>query len=240
MVKQSYGKKEIINLAKEHDDFLKITGEGTLEDRLEIILKFLEEDRTKKAISHAGKKFYEEQMQLTRAKGKSFENYNFNLVDVIFLSVLITLFDQSLFKKVKNKSKIEEPYFEVDEWEEAFRKKLNSFEQLWKEKGTGVSWEVISVNLETLFYHLALMDDVNSYAREVQNEVNSISTLFEGLPDDHKIKVYNEFMKTRIKYIKKGLIAYTKSLKNYPAEYEFYKAYKRMIEIDKKFNSGDR
>lgn len=232
---------DIIELVRRYGDLEFELDQTTLEKRLQDIIEFLQEERVQNVLEqqkgkYLGDFFYKKEMNLTKAKGSAYKGYDYNLIDAIFLAVLLSLYDQSLFKKLRNKSRIENPQLEEEQWMNAMINKLSRFETLWDEEVNQKSWEIISVNLTSLFHQFTLLSHLSDYAMGLQNKLYTLAELFEGLPDHHKVAFYNRVMKNRISYIEKEFDKYVQSLKKSNLiEYNEYKTHKKLVEIDKKF-----
>lgn len=240
MTKKTYSKKDIIELARKYGELENDPEQTSLEKRLDKIIEFLQKEEVQYVLEQqsdkdSGAYFYNNEMNLTKAKGDAFKEYNYNQIDAIFLAVLISLSEQSFFKALRsNQSKIINPILEEEQWVEAFTNKLSCFETVWNEKDNQKSWEVVSVNLESLLYRLTLLPRMNAHANEIQNKLYTLVKLFEELPDHHKIALYNQAMKNRIPTILGKLQEYIKSLKETkPDEYLEYELHKRLVEIDR-------
>lgn len=234
--KKTYGKQDIIRMTKEHYDTLSYSGDKTLEDRLDKLIEFLNEERVQIVIEESAEGLHRFEMrEIVKAEKKGQKKYRFTLVEVIFLSFLLTQYDRQSLKDVRLKSKpkdIESLEIEL----EFLSLALASYKVEWDEGVTGISWEHTWTYLGTILYKLLHLAD---HANENQREINKMTTLFEGLPDEHKIEVYEKFMKNRINYINKKLIEYIENLKEEnPSEYSYYQSYKRLVEIDKEYDES--
>lgn len=234
--KKTYGKQDIIRITKEHYDPLSYSGDKTLEDRLDKLIEFLNEERIQIVIEKSAEGLHRFEMgEIVKAKKKGQKKYQFTLVEVIFLSFLLTLYDRQSLKDVRLKSKPKDT--ESLEIELEFLSlALASYKSEWDEENTGISWEHTWTYLGTILYKLLQLGD---YANESQSEINKMTTLFEGLPDEHKIEVYERFMKNRINHINKKLTEYIENLKEEnPSEYSYYQSYKKLVEIDKEYDES--
>lgn len=235
MTENTYAKRNIIELVKKHGKLEYDFDHTTLEKRLQDIIEFLHEERIQYLL---GCYFYKNEMNITKAKGGAFKEYNYNIIDAIFLAVLLSLYDQSLFKKLRNQSKIMNPKQEEEKWIKAFINKLSLFQIVWNEKSNQKSWEFISVNLESLFYRFTLLPKMSDHAKELQIKLYTLVKFFEELPDHHKVAFYDQAMKNRIPTILRKLKEYIQALKETnPAEYYDYKIHKNLVEIDRELES---
>ncbi|WP_409482407.1 hypothetical protein ACKW6F_18890 [Bacillus safensis] len=239
MAEKTYAKMDIIELVKKYGDLEYQLDQTTLEKRLQEIMEFLNEDRVKYVLEQQKDKnlggfFYNNEMNLTKAKGEAYKGYDYNLIDAIFLAVLISLFDHPLFKNIRKQSSVNNHRQEEEDWVNAFTNKLGHFETLWDEKGYQKSWEVISVNLESLFSRFTLLSNLSDHAMEIQNKLYTLVELFEELPDHDKITFYNQAMKNRIPTMLGKLEEYVQTLKETNSdEYIDYKIHKKLVEIDR-------
>lgn len=240
MSKKTYPKKDIIELAKKHGELEYDFEQTTLEKRLDKIIEFLQEEEVQYVLEQQSDKdpgayFYNNEMNLTKAEGSAFKEYNYNLIDAIFLAVLISLSNQSFFKTLTNKkSKIINPKLEEEQWIDAFTNKLSRFETVWDENDNRKSWEVVSFNLGSLFYRLTFLPKMSAHAKELQSKVYTLVKLFEELPDHHKIEFYNKAMKNVLGKLEE----YIKSLKETNQdEYLEYELHKKLVEIDRQLES---
>src|SRR5699024_6140191 len=233
-----YSKTDIIQLAKKYGGLEYELNQTTLEKRLQEILGFLNESRVQYVLGQQKKKdpgeyFYNNEMNLTKAKGAIYKGYDYNFMDAIFLAVLISLFDQSLFKKLRRQSWISNPEQEEKQWVQAFTNKLNCFEPVWSETDGRKTWEVVSVNLASIFYKFTLLPAMDAQAKEYQNNLETLLKLYEGLPDHHKVAFYNQSMKSRIPKILEKLKDYIAlEINDNPNEYHEYKVNQNLVEID--------
>jgi len=237
MEKQTYGKVEVVKLVKKYGELEHDFHITTLQKRLDDVLEFLNEERVQNVMPDVNGFFYKEEMKITKANGQAYKSYTYNLIDAIFLATLISLYEEPLFKKIRNQKKIENPESEGDKWEEKISTRIELFKPAWTEKNPQKSWEIITKNLVSILYQFILLSDANARqsAKAIQNELDSIVNLFDGLPNGHKIKFYNK-EKTRISRIKKELNSYIEDLKeNHPDEYKSYKSHQKLREIDKNY-----
>ena len=237
---KKYSKMKIIELVKKYGELENIPVQSALEEALQNTIKFLESKSVQEVLEQensyiSGNFFYNTEMNLTKAKGKAYQGYDYNLIDAMFLATLLSLYNQSLFKKLRNQSKIENPEEEEQDWISAFRGKLSLFQTVWEENNENkrLSWEILSINLESLFYRFTLPHNLKGYAKELQNNLYTLIDSFEGLPDHHKIAFYNQSLKNRVSFMQEALDKYIQSLNI--EEYDEYKSYKKLVEIDKKF-----
>lgn len=235
---------DIIELVRKHGRLNEEDlDQTTLEMRLQKIIEFLNEDRVQHLLEQQKDKdpggfFYNNEMNLTKAKGRAYEGYNYNLIDAIFLAILISLFDHPFFKDLKNESRINNTKQEEEQWVVAYTNKLSRFESLWNEEGNQKSWEVISVNLAGLFYRFISLSNQSEHAMELQNKLYSLVELFEELPDHHKIAFYDQAMKNRVSTMLGKLGEYVQSLKEAnPDAYGDYKIHKSLVEIDRRLET---
>jgi len=234
---------DIIELVKKYGELEYRLDQTTLEKRLQEIIEFLNEDRVQYVLEQQKGKdpggfFYNNEMNLTKARGAAYKGYDYNLFDAIFLAVLISLFDQPLFKNLRKQSWVNNHRQEEEDWVKAFTNKLSRFETLWDERGNQKSWEVISVNLESLFYRFTLLSNLSNHAMELQNKLYTLVELFEELPDHHKITFYNQAMKNRIPTMLGKLEEYVQSLKETnPDEYSDYKIHRSLVEVDRQLET---
>jgi len=242
VTKKTYSKKDIIELARKYGELENEPTQTTLEKRLDKIIEFLQGEKVQYVLEQqsdkdSGAYFYNNEMNLTKAKGDAFKEYNYTLIDAIFLAVLISLSNQSFFKTLTSKkSKIINPKLEERQWIDAFTNKLSRFETVWGENDNRNSWEVVSVNLGSLFYRLTLLPKMSAHAEELQSKVYILVKLFEELPDHHKIEFYNKAMKNVLGKLEE----YIKSLKETnPDEYLEYELHKRLVEIDRQLDTED-
>lgn len=240
MTKKAYSKKDIIELAKKYGELEHDFVPSSLEKRLDKIIEFLQKEEVQYVLEQQSDKdpeayFYNNEMNLTKAKGDAFKGYDYNLIDAIFLAVLISLSNQSFFKTLTSKkSKIINPKLEEEQWIDAFTNRLSRFETVWNENDNRKSWEFVSVNLGSQFYRLTLLPKMSDYAKELQSELYTLVKLFEELPDHHKIEFYNRAMKN----VLGKLVEYIKSLKETnPDEYLEYELNKRLVEIDRQLET---
>ncbi|WP_117148883.1 hypothetical protein [Paraliobacillus zengyii] len=245
MEKELYGKDEIIEIAMKHGKLNHEFSKTSLEKRLNTILDFLNEERVQTVLEQqrtkkdVGNYFYNKEMNVTRAKIKKtvFDGYNYNVIDAIFLASLVCLFEQPLFKKLRNQVKIKEADQEENNWMKESVTMLQEFEEYWSEKGDGMEWETLALNIESLFYRLTLLPDMSKYAAEIQIKLKSILNTFDPLSDQHKVEFYEKVMKNRINKIQTDLDRYIKDLKqNHPDDYYFYKSVQVLNEIDKDYD----
>lgn len=246
MIKKTYTKIDVIELVRKYGDLEYELDQTTLEKRLQEIITFLNEDRVQYVLEQQSNKdsggfFYNNEMNLTKAKGAAYKGYDYNLIDAIFLAVLIALFDHPLFKNLRKQSPINNSYQEEEQWVKAFTNNLSHFETLWNEKGNQKTWEVVAVNMESLFYKFTLLPTMSAHAKELQNKLETLLKLFEELPDHHKVTFYNQAMKSRIPTMLKKVEEYILSLKETnPEEYHEYKIHKNLVEIDRQLETeGD-
>lgn len=236
-----YSKTDIIQLVRNYGGLEYELNQTTLEKRLQEILGFLNESRLQHVLGQQkgkdpGEYFYSNEMNVTKAKGAIYKGYDYNFIDAIFLAVLISLFDQPLFKKIRRQSWITNPEQEEKQWVQAFTNKLSRFETAWNEMDGQKTWEVVSVNLASLFYRFTLLPAMSAQAKEYQNNLDTLLKLFEGLPDHHKVTFYNQSMKSRVaKMLEKLEDYFLLSIENNPEEYHEYQTHKKLVEIDKLF-----
>lgn len=238
MEMKTYGKKDILDLVIKYGELEYELDSTTLEKRLDDTIKFINKDQVRAALSFTGGFFYEKEMDVTRAKGNQYTSYNYNLIDAIFLGVLVSLYNQSFFKKLRNQSNIENLELEAMEWESAFSERVYAFKPIWNEREyQKPTWDIVTVNLAHLFYQFTLIADASKHANEIQDEVHRFVDLFDGLPEEHQITFYNKAMKNRITYMKLEIEKYIEGIKETdPEGYATYKFHKKLVEIDKEFN----
>ncbi len=245
MEKELYSKDKVIEIAMKHEELNHEFSKTSLEKRLNTILDFLNEERVQKVLGQqitkkdVGNYFYNKEMNVTRAKFEKtvYDGYNYNVITAIFLASLVCLFEQPLFKKLRNQAKIKQADKEENKWMEKSVTKLREFENFWSEKGDGREWGTIVLNIESLFYRLTLLPDMSNYAAELQIKLKSILDSFDALSDQHKVAFYEKVMKNRITKIKIELELYIKDLKqNNPDDYYHYKSNQLLNEIDKNYD----
>src|SRR5699024_6457417 len=118
MAKKTYSKKDIFELARKYGELENDPTQTALEKRLDKIIEFLQREEVQYVLEQqsdkgSGAYFYNNEMNFTKAKGDAFKKYNYNLIDAIFLAVLISLSNQSFFKTLTSKkSKIINPKLE--------------------------------------------------------------------------------------------------------------------------------
>lgn len=236
-----YSKTDIIQLVKKYGELEFELNQTTLEKRLQEILGFLNESRVQYLLGRQkekklGEYFFNNEMNLTKARGAIYQGYDYNYMDAIFLAVLISLFDQSLFKKIRRQSWISNPEQEEKQWIQAFTNKLNRFEAVWSETSRQETWEIVSVNLASIFYKFTLLPAMNAQAKDYQNDLETLLKLYEELPEHHKVAFYNQSMKSRIPKMLERLEDYIElEINDNPNEYHKYKLNKNLVEIDKQF-----
>lgn len=240
MTKKTYSKKDIIEMARKYGELENDPTQTALEKRLDKIIEFLQEDEVQHVLERQSDKdpgayFYNNEMNLIKAKGDAFKGYDYNLIDAIFLAVLISLSNQSFFKTLTSKkSKIINPKLEEEQWIDAFTNKLSRFETVWNESDNRKSWQVVSFNLGSLFHQLTFLPKISAYAKELQSKVYTLVKLFEELPDHHKIEFYNKAMKNVLGKLEE----YIKSQKETnPDEYFEYELHKKLVEIDRELET---
>lgn len=238
MAKETYSKTEIIKFTRKYGELEHEFEETTLEKRLKIIIEFLKSEKVQNVLEYKkdrnrGAYFYNHQMNFTRAKGAAYNRYDYNLIDVIFLSVMLSLFTKRPLKKLRQPSEFLTPD-EESEWISLFLVTLNNFEELWNIENAQIEWEVVLVNLESLFYQLTLVHDVNLKANNIQKELYKVVELFEELTDLQKIEFYNTKLKSSIVGINKKFNSYVQNIKeNNPDEYNIYQANQKLAKIDR-------
>ncbi|SDQ06714.1 hypothetical protein [Virgibacillus salinus] len=233
-----YGKNEELSVGKHELD------RTTLEKRLNKTIEFLNEELIQSILEQRTKKdmgnyFYNNEMNITKAKlGRTvYDGYNYNVIDAIFLAVLICLFDQSLFKKLRNQADIKDAGNEEDAWIEAYTNTLHPFGEFWGEAGDERSWETISINIKSLFYRFTLMPNMDKYAEKLEHKLQMILKLLNQLPAQHKVSFYEDVMKSRIEYIQTNLELYIQNLKQNDSDgYYLYKLNENLAEIDKNYD----
>ncbi|MEI3610452.1 hypothetical protein [Pseudogracilibacillus sp. SO10305] len=241
MGNEIYSKTDIIQLVKKYGELEFELNQTTLEKRLQEILGFLNESRVQYLLGRQkekklGEYFFNNEMNLTKARGAIYQGYDYNYMDAIFLAVLISLFDQSLFKKIRRQSWISNPEQEEKQWIQAFTNKLNRFEAVWSETSRQETWEIVSVNLASIFYKFTLLPAMNAQAKDYQNDLETLLKLYEELPEHHKVAFYNQSMKSRIPKMLERLEDYIElEINDNPNEYHKYKLNKNLVEIDKQF-----
>lgn len=152
---KTYSKKDIIELAKKYGELEHDFEQTTLEKRLDKIIEFIQEEEVQYVLEQQSDKgigayFYNNEMNLTKTKRDAFKEYDYNLIDAIFLAVLISLSNQSFFKTLTNKKpKIINPKLEEEQWIDKFTNKLSRFETVWDEKDNRKSWEFGELILST-------------------------------------------------------------------------------------------
>ncbi|ARD48839.1 hypothetical protein [Sporosarcina sp. P33] len=240
-MEKDYSKDDIIKLAEDVGDLLH-RDYSTLQSRLNNTIEFLHEERVQEVLEgkvngNDGNYFYNEEMNLTKAKySKAFEGYDFNLIDAIFLASLTCLFNQSLMKKIRNGSNINEVEAEEQEWVDSFTSLLPKFESIWESKGDGRSWQTICLNIESLLYRFTLLKDMTAYANEPEEKLQEVLHRFRPLSNQDKVRFYDKVMKSRIDYILGKLEAFIADMEeNDPESYIQYKFNRNIQEIDNRF-----
>lgn len=246
MFEKDYNKQRIIRLAKKHGNLQHEYDVTALEKRLDNIIQFLNRSDVENALKNkttgnTDDYFYTKIMNITKAKGGAYESYDFNVIDAIFLAILISLYDNPFFKKIRSKEKVKTiSIAEEDDWTSALGTKTKEFSEVWiaykkEEEKESISWEVAVLNIESLLYRLTLAYH-NKKAIENRQKLNKLINDFGGLPEHHQVTFYEKKMQNKINTILKEFDCYIEELKvNDPEEYETYLVHKTLFEIDKKY-----
>ncbi|MFW3362197.1 hypothetical protein ACN2A0_05980 [Aerococcus viridans] len=246
MFEKDYNKQRIISLAEKYGKLKYEYDVSTLEKRLDDIIQFLNRTDVENALENKttgnmNNYFYTKVMNITKAKGGAYESYDFNIIDAIFLAILISLYDNPFFKKIRSEKKAKIiSIAEEDEWTSSLGTKTKEFSGVWvaykkEKKKESISWEVVVLNIESLLYRLTLAYH-NKKAIENRQKLNKLINDFGGLPEHHQVTFYEKKMQNKINTILKEFDSYIEEFKvNDPEEYETYLVHKTLFEIDKKY-----
>ncbi|MFV8814356.1 hypothetical protein ACNNLQ_04440 [Aerococcus urinaeequi] len=137
MFEKDYNKQRIISLAEKYGKLKYEYDVSTLEKRLDDIIQFLNRTDVENALENKttgnmNNYFYTKVMNITKAKGGAYESYDFNIIDAIFLAILISLYDNPFFKKIRSEKKAKTiSIAEEDEWTSALGTKTKEFSGVW-------------------------------------------------------------------------------------------------------------
>lgn len=248
MLEKKYTKAQVINKA------LSITGLGKIdyeayEKRLQVIIEFLNEERVKYILEQEndrdlGSYFYNQEMNITKAEAvktdDKFPGYNYNLLDLIFLGVLLIEYHDPYFKRIRIGSTTDNPDEKGEKLLQVFSSRLKKYKSLWEEEGDGRTWSIISTNLQYLFYRITMIDTTKT-AASYRKILDELMEKYEELPAHHQIAFYEDSMKTRVNTIGDKLEEYIENMKKeQPNEYSEYLTHKKLVEIDRNIENDHK
>lgn len=218
------------------------------EKRFQVIIKFLNEERVQYILEQQrkgkdlGSYFYNKEMNITNAetrkKGGKYSGYDYNLIDLIFLGVLVIVYDDPYFKRIRKGSTKDNPEEEGRLLFESFLQTLNAYMSLWEQEGDGRSWSVINLNLQSLFYRLTMIDTTKTAVR-YRKYLDELAKIYEELPEHYQIEFFEGTIKVKINFIEKKLDEYIETMKDEHDEYLEYLTHKRLVEIDRSIEKGN-
>lgn len=221
MTDNLYSKQDILEIVKRYGGLEYPLEKTTLEKRLNDVITFLKKDRVQDKIRITNLGIYFNEMNFRKAKSEIFKGSSYNIYDALFLSVLVALYENKYFKKIRNPSGIKDADGEADIWIEEVNLKLDAFEPEWNKKDNiykeQLPWGLLKEHLMSLYYTITLVENVSYYSQKTQgllnNKIDLIIEEFEKLPDKHKEIVYDSLLKNRLDYILKELKSYPSKLR---------------------------
>ena len=227
-----YSKNDIKDMASDRsEELLELADKGILH-RLNQVIKFLRRKDVQDVIgkdhnSNKDDSFFNETMTLKQTLNKKIgiNQKVFNLYDAVFLAILVIVYNDDLFKKLRGRSKIRNPDDGFEVWFGSFTDALTEFDDLLNKElpkmKNPLSLETTKVNFKSIIYRFSISSLVLKYTNDMTNMINSIMTIFLSLPEKEKAELYEDKLANRINTINKDMKEYIDKLaKNKPESFE--------------------